>query len=467
MEHSHLAASSRWLVFAVTAVGTFMATLDSSIVNVAMPTLAAELSASIDLAQWVVTAYLLAITSLLLPFGRLGDMLGRRKVYSLGFLIFTAGSALCAVSAGMAGLIAARVVQAVGAAMLMASGPAIITLAFPPEGRGQALGLSGAMVALGSMTGPALGGMLVSAFGWESVFTINLPVGLAGAAFAWILLPDDAGRHNEPFDSVGAGLFGLAMTSLLVSISLGHSSGWLSLPISGGLVIAIIAFGLFISRQRKIEYPLLDLSLFKHWLFSTSILSGMLSFMAGFSNVFLLPFFLESILSLSPSTIGLLLTPFPLVMALTAPVSGRLSERANPAILTTAGLLVLTAGLWLQAGLTEQSSVWQVAVGQALLGLGNGIFQSPNNNSVMSSVPRDKVGVASGINALVRNLGMVLGIAIAVTVFESVRHETLFQGDQTAIIAGYRAALLTGSLFSLAGAALSISRNRGQTGRSQ
>ncbi|MDF2499494.1 MAG: drug resistance transporter, EmrB/QacA subfamily [Anaerosporomusa subterranea] len=466
MEHTDIAAR-RWLVFAVTAVGTFMSTLDSSIVNVAMPTLAAELSASIDLAQWVVTAYLLAITSLLLPFGRLGDMIGRRKVYSFGFLIFTAGSALCAVSAGIVQLIAARVTQAVGAAMLMANAPAIITLAFPPEGRGQALGMSGTVVALGSMTGPALGGILVGAFGWESVFTINLPIGLAGAAFAWMLLPDEAGKHSEPFDSVGAGLFGLAMTALLLSVSLGQSRGWLSLTISGGLTFAVIAFWLFITHQRKTDYPMLDLSLFKRWPFSTGILSGMLSFMAGFSNVFLLPFFLDSVLSLSPSLIGLLLTPFPLVMALSAPVSGRLSERANPAILTTAGLLVLTAGLWLQAGLTEQSSVWQVAIGQALLGLGNGIFQSPNNNSVMSSVPRNKVGVAGGINALVRNLGMVLGIAIAVTIFESVRQGMLHQGDQASIIAGYRAALLTGSLFSLSGAALSVSRNRGQTRHSE
>ncbi|KYZ78227.1 multidrug MFS transporter [Anaerosporomusa subterranea] len=466
MEHTDIAAR-RWLVFAVTAVGTFMSTLDSSIVNVAMPTLAAELSASIDLAQWVVTAYLLAITSLLLPFGRLGDMIGRRKVYSFGFLIFTAGSALCAVSAGIVQLIAARVTQAVGAAMLMANAPAIITLAFPPEGRGQALGMSGTVVALGSMTGPALGGILVGAFGWESVFTINLPIGLAGAVFAWMLLPDEAGKHSEPFDSVGAGLFGLAMTALLLSVSLGQSRGWLSLTISGGLTFAVIAFWLFITHQRKTDYPMLDLSLFKRWPFSTGILSGMLSFMAGFSNVFLLPFFLDSVLSLSPSLIGLLLTPFPLVMALSAPVSGRLSERANPAVLTTVGLLVLTAGLWLQAGLTEQSSIWQVAIGQALLGLGNGIFQSPNNNSVMSSVPRNKVGVAGGINALVRNLGMVLGIAIAVTIFESVRQGMLHQGDQASIIAGYRAALLTGSLFSLSGAALSVSRNRGQTRHSE
>jgi EmrB/QacA subfamily drug resistance transporter len=462
MEHIDIAAR-RWLVFTVTAVGTFMSTLDSSIVNVAMPTLTAKLSANVDMAQWVVTAYLLTITSLLLPFGRLGDMLGRRKVYSLGFLVFTAGSALCAISAGMVELIAARVVQAVGAAMLMANAQAIVTLAFPPEGRGQALGMTGTVVALGSMTGPALGGMLVGAFGWESVFTINIPIGLAGAALAWLLLPDEAGKHSEPFDSAGAMLFGIAMTSMLLAVSLGQSLGWLSLPVSGGLGIAVIVFWLFIIHQRKTDYPMLDLSLFEHRLFSTGILSGMLSFMAGFSNVFLLPFFLDSVLSFSPSTIGLLLTPFPLVMALSAPVSGRLSERTNLTVLTTTGLLVLTAGLWLQAGLTEQSSVLQVAIGQALLGLGNGIFQSPNNNSVMSSVPRNKVGVAGGINALVRNLGMVLGIAIAVTVFEAVRQGSLTQGNQASIVAGYRAALFLGSLFSLAGAALSVSCNRGQT----
>lgn len=185
--------------------------------------------------------------------------------------------------------------------------------------------------------------------------------------------------------------------------------------------------------------------------------------MAGFSNVFLLPFFLASVLSLSPSMIGLLLTPFPLVMALSAPISGRLSEKTNPAVLTTTGLLVLSIGLWTQSGLNAQSSVWQVAIGQALLGLGNGIFQSPNNNSVMSAVPRNKVGVAGGINALVRNLGMALGIAISVTVFESVRQGMLLPDGQAAVIAGYRSALLAGSVFSMAGAIISVNRNPGRS----
>ncbi len=456
-------ADKRWLIFAVTAVGTFMATLDSSIVNVAMPTLAEKLAASIDLAQWVVTAYLLTITSLLLPFGRLGDLLGRRKVYSLGFLVFTAGSVFCAVSAGMIALIAARIVQAIGAAMLMANAPAIITLAFPPEGRGQALGMSGTMVALGSMTGPSLGGILVDSLGWESVFLINLPIGLVGAAFAWKLLPDETAKDKELFDLPGAGLFGLAVIALLLSVSLGQSRGWLTLPIVGGSVVSMIAFYLFIAQQRKTANPLLDLSLFRLRPFSFGLLSGMLAFMAGFSNVFLLPFFLASVLSLSPSMIGLLLTPFPLVMALSAPISGRLSEKTNPAVLTTTGLLVLSIGLWTQSGLNAQSSVWQVAIGQALLGLGNGIFQSPNNNSVMSAVPRNKVGVAGGINALVRNLGMALGIAISVTVFESVRQGMLLPDGQAAVIAGYRSALLAGSVFSMAGAIISVNRNPGRS----
>lgn len=462
MEHTFI-AEKRWLIFAVTAVGTFMATLDSSIVNVAMPTLAENLSASIDFAQWVVTAYLLTITSLLLPFGRLGDLLGRRKIYSLGFLVFTVGSAFCVISTSMPELIVARIGQAIGAAMLMANAPAIITLAFPPAGRGQALGMSGTMVALGSMTGPSLGGILVDLLGWESVFLINLPIGLVGAALAWKLLPDETEQRKEPFDTPGAVLFGIAVIALQLSVSLGQSRGWLTLPVSGGIVLSAIAFYVFIAQQRKTAAPLLDLSLFRLWRFSFGILSAMLAFIAGFSNVFLLPFFLDSVLLLNPSTIGLLLTPFPLVMALTAPISGRFSETTNPAILTTIGLLVLSIGLWTQSGLNEQSSIWQVAVGQALLGLGNGIFQSPNNNSVMSAVPRNKVGVAGGINALVRNLGMALGIAISVTVFESVRQSTFQPDSQASIIAGYRSALLVGSLFSLAGAAISVNRNRGQT----
>ncbi|MDU4961204.1 MAG: MFS transporter [Sporomusaceae bacterium] len=453
-------ARRRWLIFAITAVGTFMATLDSSIVNVAMPSLAAELAVGIDTAQWVVTAYLLTITALLLPLGRLGDMLGRRTLYALGFLVFTAGSALCAAAGGIASLVAARMVQAAGAAMLMAGAPAIITLTFPPSGRGRALGMTGAVVSLGSMTGPALGGVLVGMFGWEAVFTINLPIGLAGALLAWLLLPPEPLRRCEPFDAAGAALFALATTALLLAVSLGHRLGWLSLPVGGGLTLAGALIWLFIRRQQTAGYPLLALSLFQNRLFTVGLLAGMLSFMAGFSNVFLLPFFLDLVLRLDPSTIGLLLTPFPLAMAIVAPVSGRLSEKGKPALLTTAGLLVLTAGLWLQAGLTAEASVWRVAAGQAVLGVGNGLFQSPNNNSVMSAVPRDQVGVAGGINALVRNLGMVLGTAIAVTAYESVRQGA---DAEAAVVAGYRAALLLGSLFSLLAAGLSVRRGQRQT----
>jgi EmrB/QacA subfamily drug resistance transporter len=420
------------------------------------------MKASVNLVQWVVTVYLLTITSLLLPFGRLGDMLGRRRVYSMGFLVFTIGSALCGVSNSMALLIGSRAVQGVGAAMLMANAPAIITLAFSQEGRGQALGMSGAVVALGSMTGPALGGLLVGAFGWQSVFTINIPIGLAGAALAWVLLPEEGSRHTETFDCLGAGLFALSMTSLLLAVSYGHSLGWFSVPILLGLALSVASLTLFLRHEQVTKHPMLDLTLFSNWLFSAGNVSGMLSFMAGFSNVFLLPFFLDSVLLLDPSTIGLLLTPFPLVMALSAPVSGRLSEKMNPVILTTSGLLIITSGLWLQAGLTATSSLLRVAVGQAILGLGNGIFQSPNNNSVLSSVPRNKVGTAGGVSALVRNLGMVLGVSLAVTVYEFVRQDSVTQGEQAAMLAGFRAALLVGSMFSLIGVFLSLSRNRAQ-----
>ena len=455
----------RWLIFVITALGTFMATLDSSIVNVALPTLAQDLAASVDSAQWVVTSYLLAITSLLLIFGKLGDLGGRKAIFSGGFAVFTAGSMLCAMSASMAALIAARIVQAVGAAMLMANSPAIITLTFPPEGRGRALGMMGTVVALGSMTGPAIGGILVGMYGWKSVFTINLPVGLAGALLAWTVLPDRENSPSEPFDVQGAVLFACSVISLMLSISFGQSEGWTSLKIIVGVLVAVVAGVLFIHREQSITFPMLDLALFDRWIFFSGSLSGMLSFMAGFSNVFLLPFFLTSALSLDASVIGLLMTPFPLVMALAAPISGRLSERTDPAVLTTAGLLILTLGLWLQANLSEHSTVARVAIGQAVLGLGNGVFQSANNNSVMSSVPRGKVGLAGGISALVRNLGMVMGVAIAVAVFESVRQANIGQGDLFSIKTGYQVALYTGSVFSLSGAILSFSRNSGSQGR--
>ena len=450
-------------------MGTFMATLDSSIVNVALPVIASSLGADLTTIQWVVTAYLLTISSLLPMFGRIGDMFGRRMIYTHGFLIFTIGSIACAIASSVGLIIAARVLQAIGAAMIMSNSQAIIAVAFPGKERGRALGLIGTVVALGSMSGPALGGVLVGAFGWESIFYVNVPIGLTAFLAGKLILPDDEERKSESFDFWGAILFSLGMVSLLWVLSQGHEWGWLSYKSIVFLIVAAISLGAFLFHEQQMAHPMIELSLFKSWPFTAGSLTGLLSFMAMFSNTMLMPFYLHSVLNLTPTQMGIVISPFPIMMAITAPISGYLSERINQIYLTTSGLAIVVVGLLYLSTLNEQAALWHVAIGQAVMGLGNGIFQSPNNNSVLNAVPQKNIGMASGINALVRNIGMVSGTAVAVSVFENRRQQILnstVSPDSvrllTAFLEAYHSALIVGAGFALLALLISLSR-RGYT----
>jgi len=455
----------RWLIFGVTVMGTFMAVLDASIVNVALPVIATQLGVELPVAQWVVSAYLLVVTILLPLFGKVGDLYGRRRVHLLSFIIFTIGSFLCSIASTIWLLVGARIVQAVGASMLMANSPAIVSITFPGKDRGRALGMIGTVVALASMSGPSLGGLLVGIFNWQSIFYINLPIGVFAYALGYLILPVEERRGEGTFDIVGAVLFAVGMTGFLCVLINGQEWGWGSYLVKGMVIATVLLIGLFIWYEGRVDHPMIDLSLFKRWPFLAGNLSGLLAFMAMFSNNMLLPFYLHSVLLLSPTQIGLAITPFPLVMAVTAPISGYLSERINALVLTCSGLTVMMLGLLYLSTLDAQSVIWQVAVGQAIMGFGQGMFQSPNNNSVLSSVPTDKIGLASGISALMRNVGMVSGIAVAVSVFESRRQQVLaglVMPDQgaylSAFLSAYHTALVIGACFAGLGAIISLSR---------
>lgn len=455
----------KWLIFGVTAIGTFMAVLDSSIVGVALPVIAVELGIELPMAQWVVSAYLLVITILLPLFGKIGDLYGRRRVYLLGIGIFTLGSFLCSIAQSIGVLIAARIVQAIGASMLMANSPAIISVTFPGKERGRALGMIGTVVALASMSGPSLGGLLVGAFNWQSIFYINIPIGIVAYCGGYLVLPKEESCKKGTFDIVGAMLFAMGMTGVLCVLINGHEWGWSSYLVKEIGIVAVLLLGVFVWYEGRVEHPMIDLSLFKRWPFLAGNISGLLSFMAIFSNNMLLPFYLHSVLLLSPAEIGLAITPFPLVMAVTAPISGYLSERINALILTCTGLTVMMFGLLYLSTLDGQSLIWQVAIGQAIMGFGQGMFQSPNNNSVLSSVPTEKIGLASGISALMRNVGMVSGIAVSVSVFENKRQQELaglVSPDQAAYVSAflvaYHTALVIGACFAGLGALVSLSR---------
>jgi len=444
----------------VAATGTFMATLDSGIVNTALPTIAQGFGASLPEAQWIVACYFLVISCLLPLFGRLGDTRGRRPMYQLGFVIFTVASMLCGAAPSLAWLIAARVGQGIGAAMLMANGPAIIMAAFPGPTRGRALGLVGMTVALGSLTGPGLGGLLLQGFGWRSVFYVNLPIGLAGIALARRYLPRMEQLRKNPLDILGAVLFAIGMTTLLLGIIHGHDWGWSSPVILGCLITAVLALGAFGVWECRVDHPMIDMSLFRIWPFLSGNIVAFLAFLSMFTTAILMPFYLQQQMHFSPLMIGAVLSTLPLSMAVSAPISGYLSERINFGTLTTLGMAVTSFGLYFQSLLGPLSPHWRIFAGQVILGLGVGIFMSPNNNSVLSSAPQDKLGLVSGVLALVRNVGMVSGIAVAITMFEGFQGLARSAGAPPvdAFFAGFHASLTTGACLALFAGLLSWNR---------
>ncbi len=449
-----------WRAFCVAASGTFMATLDAGIVNTALPTIAHDFAASLPEVQWLVAAYFLVISCLLPLFGRMGDMYGRRRLYSLGFIAFTISSMLCGAAPSLLALIGARVLQGVGAAMLMANGPAIIMAAFPGTTRGRALGMLGMTVALGSLTGPGLGGLLIQSFGWRCVFYVNLPIGLFGLWLTRRFLSTVERLHDETLDLAGAGLFAVAMTGMLLAMTHGRDWGWASPQVLVCLTLAVVAFPCFVLWERRTDHPMIDLSLFGIWPFLSGNIVAFLTFMSMFANAILLPFYLQGQQHLTPLMTGIVLSTLPLVMAVAAPISGYLSERVNFATLTTIGLGVICSALLGQSLFVPATPLWRVFLSQVVLGLGVGIYMSPNNNSVLTSAPQDKIGLVGGFLALVRNVGMVSGIAVAISVFGVVQgHAAALGLDRVAAFSsGFRAALTSGAVLAFVAGCLSLHR---------
>jgi EmrB/QacA subfamily drug resistance transporter len=459
-------ANIRWFILANVALGTFMATLDASIVNVALPTMSLKLHVNLPKLQWVVTAYLLAISSLLPILGKLADIVGRKRVYSSGLILFTLGSALCGLASNVWFLVSMRILQAIGASMLMANNQALIVANFPFHERGRALGISGTMVALGSLAGPAIGGILVGLIGWRSIFYINVPIGIIAYFAALIVLPSDSVKH-EPvrFDYKGSILFSLGLISLLYAINNGENAGWSSMGILSMMFLGLLLLAIFVLVERQTSQPIIDFAIYKNVPFLIGNLSAFLSFTGQFFYTMLMPFYLQNILNYPTTKVGLLMTAFPLAMAIAAPIGGYVSDKIGPVVLTTGGLLTTACGMLYLLFVSAYSGFFQIIPGPILMGIGAGLFNSPNNSSVMSSVPRDKLGIAGGLNALVRNVGMILGTTLSVTLFESrqsaILAKTLHPSvSQTtfAFISSFHTVMLVGGIILIVAAVVSVSR---------
>jgi EmrB/QacA subfamily drug resistance transporter len=456
---------SKWTVLIIVLMSTFMSTLDGSIVNVALPKMADALNVTTSRIQLVVTSYLIVIAGTVLIFGRLGDMVGKAKMFKFGLGLFTFGSFLCGITSSFPILIAARVVQAIGAAGTMANNQGIITEIFPANERGKALGFLGTSVALGSLVGPGLGGIIVGTFSWEFIFLINIPIGIIALFYGNKLLPKGDKGEKGKLDTLGAGLFMLTIVPLFMSLDEGLNLGFTNPIILSGFAIAVISFIIFIIVEKKKESPLLELEIFSNKLFSLSIFCAFITFIAIFCNNIILPFYLQDVMNYSPQHTGLILMVYPLLLTIAAPVSGTLSDKIGSEILTFIGLMLISFGLFLMSTLNTNSNVLIMLVFIAIMSIGMGLFQSPNNSLIMSTVAKDKLGIAGSVNALVRNLGMVCGIALATTMLYTMmsfkigeRVTDYVPGRSDAFIYGMKTVYITAAIISLIGALLTLYR---------
>ena len=403
----------KWLILTAVSLGSLMATLDGSIVNIALPAIQTDFGIDLTTIEWVVVAYLLVVGSLLLPFGRLGEVLTFKRVYVSGFAIFTIASVFCGAAPNIEALVAFRAVQAVGAAMLMAMGPAITARTFPASERGRALGLNGISVAIGLSLGPALGGLLTQAATWRAIFLINAPIGILAIIWAYRVIPAETPGKGQSFDVRGAALSAFALFSLLLALSDGQQWGWTS-PAIVGLLAAFVVLGAgFLVTERRAAHPMIDLGLFRSRPFSAGLASVVVAFAGLFTATFLLPFFLEQGSGFSPIEAGLLLTPVPITMALVAPFSGVISDRIGPRIPASLGMVFMVAGLLSLTELPVKFELPDLVWRLVLLGIGQGLFMSPNSSAVIGSVPRHRVGTASGTLAQMRVNGQAVGIALS------------------------------------------------------
>ena len=406
---------SRWLILFNIVLVTFLCCLDSSSVNVALPMMAEDLGVDMALVEWVITANLLTIICFILVFGSLGDVIGKDRVFKFGITVFVLGALVCTMAISYPMLIVGRLVEGFGASATMATNQGLIAQTFPANERGRAMGISGSFVAMGSMLGPAFGGLIISHFSWNTIFLVNVPVGLICLVMAFRILPRSEKGGSIKLDKAGALFFMAFIASLYFGIkSLQNGDGHgLSLVI---LLAAFILGGVFIQTERKKAQPMLELSLFRNKLFSVSMLCSFLSFFAIASNNFIQPFYLLKVQEVTPAMAGMFMMVYPVVMFIVAPLSGALSDKIGSEILGFVGLAISSSGLLCMAGLDVDTPMGFYMLAVALMALGASLFQSPNTSLIMATVPRDKLGTAGSINGLVRNLGMIFGISLSTVI---------------------------------------------------
>lgn len=397
----------------VASIASFFTPFMGSSINIALPTIGADFGADAVLLNWVTNAFLLSAAIFAVPFGRIADIHGMKKIFTYGMIIFTISSLLCALSPNTPSLIGARVLQGIGTAMIFVTALAIITSVYPPHKRGKAIGINIAAVYVGLSLGPVLGGLMTQYLGWRSLFFLMIPFGLLVIALVYWKLHDEwAASRGEKFDKLGTILYSLMLFLIMYGFS--------GLPNISGVVMLILGvLGLlaFILWETKIESPVFNVRLFKNVTFAFSSLAALINYSATFAVTLLLSFYLQYIKDLDPQVAGLILVAQPVVMAITAPIAGRMSDRFNARRIAATGMATVTLALFTFVFLDGNTPINSIIIGLAILGLGFGLFSSPNTNVIMGSVERRFFGVASATVSTMRLIGQTMSIGIATLVF--------------------------------------------------
>lgn len=409
----------KWLVLATIGMGIFLATVDGSIVNVALPTLVQRLETDFTTIQWIVLSYLLTVTTLMLSVGRLGDMYGKKRLYALGYVVFTIGSVLCGLSPNVYWLIGFRVVQALGSALIMALGMAIVTEAFPPYERGKAIGICGAIVSVGIAIGPSIGGVILSFLSWRWIFLVNLPIGVIGTWMVFKYVPSIRPKGKQKFDYLGAITLFLSLLSLLLGLTLGQQDGFARPTVIVLLGMWFVLMLVFIRVEKTSASPMIQMAFFKNSIFSVNLVNAFLVFIGIAGMIILLPFYLQGILGHPPIVVGLLLCVTPFSMGIISPLAGSLSDRFGTEVISTIGLVIVLIGFYAASTLTAQTSIPGYIIRLLPLGLGIGIFQSPNSSSLLGAVPKTHLGVVSGLISVSRTLGQTVGTSVLGAIWAS------------------------------------------------
>jgi EmrB/QacA subfamily drug resistance transporter len=460
----------RWWALSCTSLGMLLATINSGTLIIALPDLERSLGTSLLTLVWVILAYMIASTVLVLTGGRLSDLFGRKRAYVGGFVIF----ALASLGAGFADsgtqLILWRIVQGVGGALLFANSAALVADAFPREQLGLAMGTNTMVAAVGLVLGPVLGGALVE-ISWHWVFWFNVPLGLAGALWGWLVLRELARRDTERgLDLVGTVIFVAGLTGLVLGISRGGISGWNDPIVIGGLVAAAVLLPLFVLIEHRSRAPMLDLSIFENRLFAAATGAAFISGLSRFALLFVFVFYYQGAQGDDPITAGIKLAPMALGMLVSSPLAGIWADRRGSRALAAWGMVVTATGLALMTTLQATSPYWESGLWLLIVGIGSGLFNSPNTAAMMGAVPPQRRGIAAGARTMLQNTGAVISIAFVIAIVTAaVPKDVLFkifsgltsglsEAQLQPFIHNMHTALLVLALVSLAGAVVSLLR---------